>query len=461
MEIIKFYNRENELNLLENVKRPFFAIIYGRRRVGKTTLALKFCENKDFLYFFVNPKKGETQLIEEYFNLLKSKLNLEEYVRPKNWEEFFKIIFERYQGIVIFDEFQWFLDINPQVPFILQKYLDTNKKLTIIILGSVVGMMKKLFVAESSPLFKRADVIIKLEPFNLKTIFRILSNAGIKDIEEKIKFYMVFGGIPHYYNLISVYGIKNFDDAIKSLILEMNAPLKNEVEEIFRESFGKDYRTHFSILFAIGLGETKLEKISSLSSIKQTSIMPYIYDLKDLIEVIEERKFFGKKKKYYVLKENFFKFWFRYVYKNWSLLTIDWRNVFDNIKNDINNYFGLVFEDVAREFLIELLRLGKISFTKLEKFVGYFRENKERKKFEIDIACFDEKTNEITFFEVKWKEIKADESESIIEEMKRVTKFIDKKKAFGLIAKKVENKEKLRNEGYKIFDLEDFQLILY
>jgi AAA+ ATPase superfamily predicted ATPase len=458
MDKIKFYNRENELNLLERVKKPFFAIIYGRRRVGKTTLALKFCENKDFLYFFVNPKKSEAQLIDEYFNLLRVKLNLEEYIRPKNWEEFFNILFERYGGVVIFDEFQWFLEINPQVPFILQKYLDVKKKLTVIILGSVVGMMKKLFAEEASPLFKRADVVIKLEPFDFKTVFKILDEVGIKDMEEKLKFYMVFGGIPHYYSLISAYGIKNFSDAIKSLILEINAPLKNEVEEIFRESFGKDYRTHFSILFAIGSGETKLEKISSLSSIKQTSIMPYIYDLKDLVEVIEERKYFGKKKKYYVLKDNFFKFWFRYIYKNWGLLTIDWRKVFEEIENDMNNYFGLLFEDFAREFLMELLRAGKFSFTKIEKFVGYFRENGKRKKFEIDIACFDEKTDELTFFEVKWKEIKTEEAESILEEMKRATKFIEKRKAFGLIAKKVENKEKLRSEGYKIFDLEDFNL---
>ena len=104
MNIIKFYDREKELELLEKPK-PIVAIIYGRRRVRKTTLALKFCENKDFLYFFVNPKKTQALLIEEYFELLKNKISLEEYIRPKNWEEFFKILFEKYKGIVVFDEF--------------------------------------------------------------------------------------------------------------------------------------------------------------------------------------------------------------------------------------------------------------------------------------------------------------------------------------------------------------------
>ena len=454
MSIIKFYNREEELKLLRKPK-PLVAVIYGRRRVGKTTLILKFCENEDFLYFFVNPKKTQTLLIEEYFELVKHKLGLEEYMRPRNWEEFFSILFEKYKGIVVFDEFQWFLDVNPEVPFIIQKWLDMKKGLNIIISGSVVGMMRKLFLEEGSPLFKRENVIIKLEPFDYKIVFKILDSIGIKNVEEKIKFYMVFGGMPHYYNLLLSYGIKDFWEVIKTLVLQPHAPLKNEVEEIFKESLGKDYKTHFSILLAIGQGKTKLEEVSSYSSIKQTSIMAYIYDLRDLLEIIEERRYFGKRKKYYALKDNFSKFWFRYVYKNFSLLEVDWEKVFDEIKDDINNYFGLVFEDFAREFLVELSKKGEVSFTKIEKFVSYYRKGSERKMFEIDIACTDEKRNEITFFEVKWKELKKEEAENILKEMEERTLAIRENKKFGIIAKMVENKEGFRRKGYKIFDLRD------
>jgi len=454
MNVIKFYNREEELKLLERMKK-LIAIIYGRRRVGKTTLALKFCENKDFLYFFVNPKKSEPLLLQEFVEMLESKVKIEEYIRPKNWDEFFSLLFDRYNGIIVFDEFQWFLHVNPQVPFILQKHIDTRKNLKIIILGSAVGMMKKLFLSEGSPLFKRANVIIKLEAFNFKTVFKILEEIGVKDVEEKVKFYLVFGGIPHYYSLISDYKIRKLEDAISILLLQPNAPLKNEVEEIFKESFGKEYEKHFSILLAIGLGKTKLEEISSFASIKQTSIMPYIYDLRDLLEVIEERRYYGKKKKYYVLKDNFFKFWFRYIYKNWSLLNINWKKVLEEIKDDLNNYFGLVFEDFAREFLIEKNRKGEISFTKMEKFVGYYRENGKRNKFEIDIACSDEKKKEVMFFEVKWKEVREKEAEEILKEMEEKTRDIEKRKFYGIIAKKIENKESLRKKGYIVFDLSD------
>jgi len=100
-----------------------------------------------------------------------------------------------------------------------------------------------------------------------------------------------------------------------------------------------------------------------------------------------------------------------------------------------------------------------LSFTKIEKFISYYRENNERKKFEIDISCSDERKNEISFFEVKWKELKKEEAEKILKEMEEKTASIQKNKNFGIIAKKVENKEELRKEGYRIFDIGDFEKI--
>jgi hypothetical protein len=77
---------------------------------------------------------------------------------------------------------------------------------------------------------------------------------------------------------------------------------------------------------------------------------------------------------------------------------IDWKKVLEEIKNDINNYFGIVFEDFARDFLVEKAKRKEISSSKIEKFTGYYRDGKERKKFEIDIACSDEKKDEVAFF---------------------------------------------------------------
>ncbi len=105
--------------------------------------------------------------------------------------------------------------------------------------------------------------------------------------------------------------------------------------------------------------------------------------------------------------------------------------------------------------MIEKLKEGKISFTKIEKFFGYYREKNERKKFEIDIVCIDEKNDELLFFEVKWKDLKEKEVEEILKDMERKTSHIQKKKVYGIIDKRIENKEKFIKKGYKLFDLTD------
>lgn len=118
---IKFYDREIELRKLESIKHPFLAVIYGRRRVGKTRLILEYCKNRPFLYFFVNPEKNSKILLQEFVGEMREKMRLPTYFRPENWNDFLDMPFN-FNGIVIFDEFQWFQKINPAFPFDLQRY---------------------------------------------------------------------------------------------------------------------------------------------------------------------------------------------------------------------------------------------------------------------------------------------------------------------------------------------------
>ncbi|HDH07078.1 MAG TPA: ATP-binding protein, partial [Thermoproteales archaeon] len=276
MNVIKFYDREKELKLLRSVKKPFLAIVYGRRRVGKTRLLLEYVKNEDFLYFFVNPEKNNKILLEEFVEQMRNKIKLPTYVRPANWREFLDLLFS-YDGIVIFDEFQWFNKLNPSFIFDLQKFWDTREqKPTIIISGSIIGMIKKVFEEQGSPLHGRADIKIELKPLEMKVVFEILDDLGIKSIEEKVKFYLIFGGIPYYYSLAWKYSVKSLKEALRRLVFEEHAPLRNEVEIILREAFGKEYHTYASILSAISEGATKLVEIANKIGLKPTSLPPYL-----------------------------------------------------------------------------------------------------------------------------------------------------------------------------------------
>ena len=503
--IMKFFGREKELGELEKI-RSGMAVIYGRRRIGKTELIKQLIKDKKAVYFFVNPKKTEKELLLDYVQELKEKLDLPEYIKVERWEEFLKLIFDlpKTEKLVIaFDEFQRFLQIRESIVYDFQKFWDlSEKKPYLIFSGSSIGTIKKIFIENKAPLFKRSNLMINLEPFSFFEISVVLKKFGIKDIEEQVKIYCLFGGIIYYYTLIESANCKNFDDIMDKLILNQNTPLRREVRDILVEEFGKDYSTYLGILTAISLGKTKRNEIADYIGFLSTSLSPYFFDLIDLLEVIKRQRKITEKNKSkdtrYMLKDNFINFWLKYIHKNESYFEIGEFNLIkEKIKKHLGKFFGLKFEGVAKELLIKLNKENKLPF-KFEKIGnqwGNYREDNKRKEYEIDLVVLNEDKKEIGFFEVKWRNLKEKETRKIIEELKETlvvptvhrfferktneSKFVEwnnklknkkndesvegnrrylhkRKEFFGLIAKKIENKPKFKREGYLVFDLEDF-----
>ncbi len=452
---IKFYNRDRELAVLESVKKPFLAVIYGRRRIGKTALSLKFVEDKNHIYFFVNPKKSENLLLEEFAEILRKKLNLKEYVRPKNWEEFFSLLF-KYKGVVVFDEFQWFLDVNKSVPFILQKYWDTEKnKPSFILTGSVMGMVKKLFEEEGSPLFKRSDVTIPLKELELPVVFDILEDLRIKNIEKKFEFYLIFGGVPYYYKFVDKYGVRDIKTCLKKLVFDELGSLKNEVEDVMVEAFKREYKTYLSILLAIAEGKTKMEEISSYAGVKHTSLPYYLNDLMEHLGIVEKHRISFKKKYVYHVKDRFYNFWLRYVYRNSSVENLEL--LFEKVMEDINSFFGWSFEVTVKENILKIFN----NFERKMKYYGIFREHVERKVFDIDVLALNEKTKEILFAECKWKD--KVNAEKVCKELVEKSCYVewnnrDRKESLAVFAKSF-SKRIDEFEGRKVycFDLTDIE----
>jgi AAA+ ATPase superfamily predicted ATPase len=286
MAVIKLYGRERELGLLRRLREPFLAVVYGRRRVGKTALVLKFLEERPHLYFFVNPRKPPRLLLEEYGEALRRAAGLPGYVRFASWDEFFDVLFSLRGYVVAFDEFQWFAEVAPEVPYILQRFWDTRaEKPSVIITGSVVGLVKRLVAELGSPLFGRADLVLELRELEPSAVFQWLRDMGVAG-EEAFKFYMLFGGVPYYYRLAQQWGVKTVGEAVRLLVAGEGGPLRHEVEFVLAEALGGEYRTHLAILDAVAGGATKLERIASHAGVKATSLPPYIRDLMELLHVL-------------------------------------------------------------------------------------------------------------------------------------------------------------------------------
>jgi len=457
---MKFYDREKELELLEALYRnkPSFVVLTGKRRVGKTELIKKFSRGKKSLYLFVDSNKSRDILLSEYEEHIKEELGLPEYIRFKTPVELLEFLLDYKEDIIVaFDEFQRFLKIDPAFITELQKQWDLKgekSRVFLIISGSSIGMMKKIFVEEKAPLFKRADNILTLHPFSLKEIFEVMDNLGVKSLQEKLDIYCLFGGTIYYYRLMEKYGVKSFDDALEKLILNDLAPLRHEVRDILIEEFGKEHATYYEILSAMAMGKATKKEIGDATHISPSSLSPYLYDLIELLQIAEyavpvtERP--GKTKKgRYILKDNFFKFYFRFIYRNMSHYLIgNYGVIKEKIASEWNDFKGRIFENIALEFI------GKKMLKEFPEAGKFW----DRKGNEVDIVGINRENREMLLAEVKVKELSLAAARSVINDLQKkssLVPFHSRKVRYGIIAPAIEGREKIEKEGCFTWTLED------
>ncbi|VVB86580.1 Archaea bacterial proteins of uncharacterised function [uncultured archaeon] len=467
---MKFYNRKYELAELERVsdlcgKSMHFTIISGRRRVGKTELVKKFCSDKEHYYFFIGRKKP-TLLLEELSLIAKTKINIFPTITKfDEWLEFLLANANK-ETVIFFDEFQNFKYVDESIFSDFQKIFDWYKnklQLHIIVAGSHITLMNKIFSDSKEPLFGRATEKYVLKPLLFRDVAGMLAEIKITDIEEQIKWYSIFGGIPKYYVIAEEQGLEGQDilSALKILLLRDFAPLKEEAKSVLTEEFGSEHASYFSILEAVALGNSEMTTIANKSGINIKSISKYLALLaKDFgyldyeVPVTEDKPWKSKKGRYF-LSDNFFKFWFRFIYRNRSDYEIgNYDAIMDKVKQDFGSLIGREFEKISKEFLIEMDKSKNLPFhsTKIGKWW--------HKDEEIDIVALNEDKNEILFCECKWQNLSKKASIDILNTLKTKSGAVDwhvndRKEYFGLIAKHVENKEQLKSDGYLVFDLRD------
>lgn len=415
---MKFYNRETELLKLSEIadlsmKTSHMVVITGRRRVGKTELIRQFAKQReDVLYFFVSKKKPSI-LIQEFIDILAEKIPIIKSVTFKSIGEFFSFIFDYMKEkslIMVFDEFQNFEFVDPSIFSIIQNQWDREKdniKGAFIFIGSVFTLMQKIFEGKKEPLFGRATSKFYIEPLKPAAIDEVLRDYHINSAVHLPYYYTLFGGIPKYYFLLDRYRLfgKSYPEIIRKLYCEQDAPLQNEGRELLIEEFGKNYHLYFSILQVIAGGETQMARIADSTGININSISKYLDELTSYYNVIERRipvteyKFEKKIGRYYI-KDPALRFWFRYIFRNQSLIEIgDDRGLTEKIMNDLPTLMGRSFEELVMELLIKRNNRGIIPF-KFMKIGGFWTRKGD---IEIDIVALNEEEGKILIGECKLK----------------------------------------------------------
>lgn len=474
---MKFINREEELNSLEEYyklskERLITIAVSGLRRVGKTTLIKEFIKNKKALYFFVLETKTSSDLLGEFNEILKKEKIINEYEVINSWTNFFNIIFTRCEGyVIVFDELQNFYSLDKSVFSIMQKMCDENKerKINLIILGSLVGLFKNIFEDKKKPLYGRISAKINLKPFEIKNSFTALEHLKYEDIEEMIKIYGTFGGYPKYYAALEEFNLlnKKFEDILQYLFLRDNAPLENEVESILKQEFGRRSGLFYAILHSIALGKTKINEIASNVKMKESSITRHLSELNEKFGLVGNVKLFNKKKKRYYITHPLIRFWFKFIYSKFSEYEINKLDLISqNIQSEFNAYFGRVYEYICKEIIVQKNAEGEFPFHigEISKWEGAKRTETGREELEIDWIALSRKSKELIFVECKWSDnINAP---SVINELAEKAKYVDwnnkeRKESFAVFAKSF-SKKISEFEGRKVhcFDLKDAERTL-
>ncbi|MDO9516460.1 MAG: ATP-binding protein [Methanosarcinaceae archaeon] len=466
---MKFINREKEINTLEDARilsrRKLFSVaIWGLRRVGKTRMMLEFMKDTD-MYFFVNKDKTSISLLDEYETYLRNAKIINELEKLNSWDDFFNVLFERYEGIVAFDEFQNFLSVDRSVFGTLQKHIDLNedkKGLLLFFTGSTTGLIKKLFLDLKQPLYGRIKRQMHLKPMSFKNIIDMCSELGITDYSEIVKLYAVAGGYPRYYVAIEDENLNNvsFENIVDRFFFVENAIFEDEVMSILSLEFGKRSGVYYDILTAVASGCTRISEIASFLTKKETDLTRQIHELVHHFNILDyEEQVIGNKKLLYI-DHPLMDFWFRFFYKNISDYKRRNPRFVENTKININNHIGKRFEMICREFLIDQNKIP-FEYHKIGRQWGKIKDApKGQNTYEIDIVALNSDSKEILSVECKWKTLSLKQAENILYDLQEKSKFVgwnndERAEHFGIIAKNITDKDALRAKGFLVFDLDD------
>jgi len=359
-----FIGRKAELEFLTsryNSKNAQLVVLYGRRRVGKTETLREFCKDKPHVFYSCRECTDEEQLKSFSQRMLKPNINASKYIdKFMDWEQAFRSITELPgdgKKLLIIDEFPYLVKNNGTIPSLLQNLWDEslkNENIMIILCGSAMSFIEKKILAEKNPLYGRATGILKMREMSFYDAIQFFPDYSNHD---KILAYSVLGGIPHY--------LKQFDDSnnlsenIKNNILQKGCILYSEVEFLMHQEL-RETTLYNTIIQAIALGSTKLNDIYQKTQVEKSKLSVYLRNLVK-IEIIK-REFSvsdGIKKQaniqrgLYKIADNFFSFWYAFVFPNISELEAgDFEGVYQySVKTALEEYASHFFVDVCLEYI--------------------------------------------------------------------------------------------------------------
>ena len=371
-----------------------FIVIYGRRRIGKTTLIKKFLEGRDGFYFLCD--KSGTVRNAARFKQKAARFLDEPPIESNDLYDIFENLTRKYEkrAVIVLDEFSYLVEKDDSIPSIFQNIIDetlVHSKFMLILCGSSLSMMERGVLSYKSPLYGRKTGHIRLGELSFSDMPEFYQG---NTLIENVKFHSVVGGVPHYLEKFS--DSRDIYENVREEILSKTGRLYEEVEFLLREEF-REPDIYKTILSAIANGCTRVVEIANRASIPANNLPKYLRPLLSLGVIKKEYSVLDtrKKKPRYYIADNMINFWFTFSepFKS-ELEVMELDPPVEYLMSNFNTYVGKRFEEMVR---VQLLR----------KIIPFSISRMGRLWYggtEIDAVAMDNNGNRIAFIEIKFRD---------------------------------------------------------
>jgi AAA+ ATPase superfamily predicted ATPase len=411
-----FFGRKaelNQLNALYDSTRFECVIIYGRRRVGKTTLINEFIKGKEAVYFTGLETSGRENLE----NLSRSILELRfgndssSPVFPSFQSAFDSVceMAKEKRIVLVIDEYPYLAASFQGMSSLLQILIDQkfkNSNLMLILCGSSMSFMENQVLGYQSPLYGRRTAQFKILPFDFfetKAFFTSFDRTDLATV------YGITGGVPWY--LAQIKEECSLEDNIKQSFFNPSAYLFEEPLNLLKQEV-REPAHYNAIIKAIATGSSKNSEISSKVDLESSACISFLKNLISLGIVKKETPMANKstKKTIYSIEDNLFRFWYRFVPDNMALIQHGMIDVvWKKVEAQLPAFMGKVFEDICRQYLWRENSNGRLPFVFEDIGRWWGNDPVSKCEAEIDILAYSGE-NEALFGECKWTNEQTDTS---------------------------------------------------
>ena len=406
---MRFIGRRQEIEALEREYRrdSGFVVIYGRRRIGKTTLIKEFIKDKCAFYFLAT-EEVESQSMRRLAGVIArvEQNPMLERVAFLDWLDLFRLVAEyrpEEKKVLVIDEFPYLVKANQAFPSILQNAWDEllkDKNVMLILCGSLIGMMQRHALSYDSPLYGRRTAQIRLAPLPFPDVYE----AQKLSFEDAVMQYSITGGVPKYLEFFNEKD--NLFQQVESVILSKNGFLYEEPNFLLKDEVMSAIN-YFSIMRIMAEGNHKLGKIAGALGIETSGLTPYLSTLIELGFItrktpVTEKNPEKSRKGLYFISDNFVRFWFRYVYPFKGELELDSTQlVLDEIHKDfVQKFAAFAYGEICKAIFTELCRRKAVHFQ--ISCIGSYWSNDLDSDTEIDVMAVDRQNGKIFAGECKF-----------------------------------------------------------